>query len=305
MDRFESMSVLVTAVEAGSLSAAARRLGTPLATISRKVAELEAHLNTRLLNRTNRRLMLTDAGRSYVAACRRILEEVGEAEQAVRGEYSAPKGDLLITAPIVLGRLSVLPVAVEFLRAYPDIDIRILLSDGLVNVVEDQVDIAVRIGKLPDSSLVATRIGSIRRVVCGSPAYFAERGIPKRPDDLAAHSCITHEALMSADAWSFATDKSEMSVPIHSRLVVNTAEAAIDAAIAGIGITHVLSYQIANAVQSGALVVVLGEFEPTPSPVSLIHAGGRLLPLKVRAFLDFAAPRLKAGLMPDSPHQTT
>ena len=296
MDRFESMSVLVTAVEAGSLSATARRLGAPLATISRKVAELEAHLNTRLLNRSNRRLTLTDAGQSYVAACRRILEEVGEAERAARGEYSAPKGDLLITAPVVLGRLRALPVVVEFLRAYPDIDIRMMLTDGLVSLVENQVDLAVRIGELPDSSLVATRIGSVRRVVCGSPGYFAERGIPKRPDDLAAHSCITYEGLMSPETWTFAMGKSDVSVPIHSRLVVNTVEAAIDAAIAGIGITRLLSYQIANAVQSGTLVLALGEFEPAPAPVSLVHAGGWLLPLKVRAFLDFAAPRLKVRL---------
>ena len=296
MDRLESMAVLVAAVEAGSLSAAARRLDTPLATISRKVAELEAHLNTRLLNRTNRRLTLTDAGQAYVAACRRILEDVGEAERSARGEYSAPKGDLVITAPVVLGRQRVLPVVVEFLRAYPDIDIRMMLADWLVNVVEEQVDLAVRIGELPDSSLVATRIGAIRRVVCGSAAYFAERGMPKRPDDLAAHSCITHEGLTSSQAWTFATGKSEVSIAIHSRLVVNTAEAAIDAAIAGIGVTRVLSYQVANAVQSGALVLVLREFEPPPSPVSLVHAGGRLLPLKVRAFLDFAAPRLKVRL---------
>jgi hypothetical protein len=150
---------------------------------------------------------------------------------------------------------------------------------------------------VPLNSLVATRIGSIRRVICGSPAYFAERGIPKRPDDPAAHSCVTFEGLMSPDAWTFTTGKSEMSIAIHSRLVVNTAEAAIDAAIAGIGITRVLSYQIANAVQSGVLVVALGEFEPAPSPVSLVYAGGRFPPLKLRASLDFAAPRLKARLV--------
>ena len=172
-----------------------------------------------------------------------------------------------------------------------------MLTDGRVSLVENQVDLAVRIGELPDSSLVATRIGSVRRVVCGSPGYFAERGIPKRPDDLAAHSCITYEGLMSPETWTFAMGKSDVSVPIHSRLVVNTVEAAIDAAIAGIGITRLLSYQIANAVQSGTLVLALGEFEPTPVPVSLVHAGGRLLPLKVRAFLDFAEPRLKVGLM--------
>jgi DNA-binding transcriptional LysR family regulator len=297
MDRLESMSILVAAVEAGSLSAAARRLGTPLATVSRKVSDLEAHLKTRLLNRSSRNLTLTDAGRSYLEACRRILEDVGEAERAASGEYSAPKGDLIITAPIVFGRLHVLPVAMEFLKAYPEIDIRIVLADHVVNLLEDHVDLAVRIGELPDSSLVATRIGAIRRVVCGSPAYFAERGTPQSPDELGQHDCITFEGLSSPHAWGFATAKSEASVPIRSRLVVNTAEAAIDAAIAGVGITRVLSYQIANAMQAGALAVALEEFEPVPAPVSLVYAGQGRLPLKLRAFLDFAAPRLKARLL--------
>lgn len=297
MDRFESMSILVAAVEAGSLSAAGRRLGTPLATVSRKVSELEAHLKTRLLNRSSRKLTLTDAGRAYVEACKRILEDVGEAERAASGEYSAPKGDLIITAPIVFGRLHVLPIAMEFLKAYPDVDIRFVLADRLVNLLEDHVDLAVRIGELPDSSLVATRIGSICRVVCGSPAYFAERGTPKNLGELGMHDCITFEGFSSPNAWVFTTAKSGVSIPIHSRLVVNTAEAAIDAAIAGVGITRVLSYQIANAVQAGVLAVVLEKFEPTPSPVSLVYTGQRLLPLKLRAFLDFAAPRLKARLL--------
>jgi DNA-binding transcriptional LysR family regulator len=296
MDRLESMSILVTAVEAGSLSAAARRLGTPLATVSRKVSELEAHLKTRLLTRSSRQLSLTDAGRSYVAACKRILEDVGEAERAASGEYSAPKGDLMITAPIVFGRLHVLPVLAEFLRVYPDIDIRLVLADRVVNLLEDHVDLALRIAELPDSSLVATRVGAIRRVVCGSPAYFAERGTPKSPGELGTHACVTFEGLMPPDAWTFTKGKSDTSVAIHSRLVVNTAEAAIDAAIAGLGITRVLSYQIANAARTGALTVVLQEFEPAPSPVNLVYTGQRLLPLKLRAFLDFAAPRLKARL---------
>lgn len=173
MDRLESMSILATAAEAGSLSAASRRLGTPLATVSRKVAELEAHLRTRLLHRTSRRLTLTDAGQSYVAACRHILEQIEEAERTAAGEYSAPKGDLVITAPVVFGRLHVLPVATAFLEAYPDIDIRLVLTDRLVNLLEEHVDLAVRLGEPPDSSLIAMRIGEIRRVVCGSPAYFA------------------------------------------------------------------------------------------------------------------------------------
>lgn len=296
MDRFESMSILVAALKAGSLSAAGRRLGMPLTTVSRKVSELEAHLKTRLLTRSRRKLTLTDAGRSYVAACARILEEVDEAERAASGEFSAPKGELIIAAPIVFGRLHVLPIALEFLKAYPDIDMRIALADRAINLLEEHVDLAVRIGDLPDSSLVATRIGSIRRVICASPAYLAAHGTPKVPGDLGGHDCIAFEGLMSAPTWTFGTNRSAVSVAIRSRLVVNTAEAAIDAAIAGVGITRVLAYQVATALRAGDLVLALEDFEPAPWPVSLVHAGGRLLPLKLRAFLDFAAPRLKARL---------
>jgi DNA-binding transcriptional LysR family regulator len=295
MDRLASMSILVTAVEEGSLSAAARRLRTPLATVSRKVSELEAHLKTRLLHRSSRQLALTDAGRTYVEACRRILEDVGEAERAASGEYGAPKGELIITAPIVFGRLHVLPVVTDFLKAFADIDIRLVLADRVLSLVEDHIDLAVRIGALPDSSLVATRVGSIRQVVCGSPAYFADRGIPQSPAELRSHDCITFEGLMSTHAWTFSTGKSPTDVAIRSRLTLNTAEAAIDAAMAGVGIARVLSYQCANAVAAGALTVVLKSFEPAPWPVSLVYAGQRFLPLKLRAFLDFATPRLKAG----------
>ena len=297
MDRLESMSILVAAVENGSLSAAARRLGTPLSTISRKISELETHLKTRLLNRSSRKLTLTDAGRDYVEACKRIIEEVGEAERAASGEYSAPKGDLVITAPIVFGRLHLLPVAMDFLKAYRDVDIRCVLTDRVVNLLEDNVDLAVRIGELPDSSLITTRVGSVRRVACGSPAYFARRATPNDISELAMHDCITFEGLASPDVWVFPTGKSNVSVAVHSRLVVNTAEAAIDAAVAGLGITRVLSYQVADAIQAGLLAVVLEEFEPAYSPISLVYIGQRLLPLKLRAFLDFAAPRLKARLL--------
>jgi DNA-binding transcriptional LysR family regulator len=296
MDRLESMSILVAAVEAGSLSAAARRLGTPLATVSRKVSELEGHLKARLLNRTNRRLTLTDAGQSYVAACRRILEQVDEAERAASGEFSAPRGELIVTAPIVFGRLHVLPVATEFLAAYPEIKVRLALADRVVNLMEDHVDAALRIGALPDSSLMATRIGVIRRVVCASPAYFAARGVPKTLADLAAHDCIGFDVLTTAEAWTFKQERSEISVPISARLTVTTAEAVVDAAISGVGIARVLSYQAAQALRDGRLALALVDFEPEPWPVHLVYTGGRMLPLKLRAFLDFAAPRLKARL---------
>lgn len=291
------MSILVTASEAGSLTAAARRLGVPLATISRKVSALEAHLAAQLLNRSGRRLVLTDAGQAYVAACRRILEEVAEAERTAAGEYSAPKGEVIVTAPIVFGRLHVLPVVIEFLRTFPEIDVRMVLADHVMNLLDSHIDVAVRIGALPDSSLVAIRVGAIRRVVCGSPAYFAARGRPEAPADLGRHDGIIFEGMTSPGVWTFPTGKSETSVAVHSRLVVTTAEAAIDAAIAGVGIARVFSYQAAAAVRAGTLAVVLADYEPPQWPVSLVHAGHPLLPLKLRAFLDTAAPRLKARLL--------
>lgn len=296
MDRLDAMSLFVAAVEAGSLSAAARNVGIPLATVSRKVSDLERHLNTRLLNRSTRRLTPTNAGQAYLAACRRILDDVGEAERAAAGEYSAPTGELAITAPVVFGRLHVLPVVTGFLAAYPDVDIRLTLADRIVQLAEDHIDVAIRIGQLPDSSLVALGVGSIRRVVCASPAYLAEHGMPTTPADLETHSCITFEGLASSASWSFAQGKTEVPIQVRSRLQVNTAEAAIDAAIAGVGLTKVLSYQVDAALRSGTLRILLREYEPEPWPVSLVHAGHGLLPVKLRAFLDFAAPRLKERL---------
>ena len=296
MDRLEAMSILVAAIEAGSLSAAGRRLGMPLATVSRKVSDLEAHLKTRLLNRSSRRLSLTDAGEAYIAASRRILDAVEEAERGASGEYRAPKGELVVSAPILFGRLHVLPLAVEFLEIYPDIDMRLVFSDRVVNLLDEHVDLAVRIGELPDSSLLATRVGSIRRIVCASPRYLAKRSTPKTPGELRDHDCVTFEGFLGSGTWSFGWAKKLEAVPIHSRLVVNTAEAAVDAAVAGLGLTRVLSYQAASAMRAGALEVVLRAFEPPLWPVSLVYAGGRFLPLKVRAFIEFAAPRLKAVL---------
>ncbi len=296
MDRLDAMSVLLGVVDAGSLSGGARLLGTPLSTVSRKISELEALLGTRLLVRSTRRIVLTEAGCSYVAACKRILADVEEAERAAAGEYSAPKGDLAITAPVVFGRRHVLPLVVEFLEMYPEIDIRLILVDRMVHLLEDHVDLAVRIGSLPDSSLVATRLGEIRRIVCGSPAYFAQHGFPQSLSDLSAHACITMNGLTSPAAWTFASGRVEETVGVRSRLTVNTAEAAIDAAVAGLGVTRVLSYQVASMQRAGLIDIVLRDFEPAPWPVSLVHAGQGLLPIKLRAFLDYAGPRLRSAL---------
>jgi DNA-binding transcriptional LysR family regulator len=293
MDRLESMSVLVAVVDAGSLSAAARQLGMPLATVSRKVAELEALLKTRLLTRTTRQLSLTEVGASYVAACRRIIEDVGEAERAATGEYTMPKGDLTITAPVVFGRLHVVPVVAAFLALYPDIDVRLVLADRVVNLLEEHIDAAVRIGELPDSASVAIGLGAIRRVICASPGYLAEHGVPQVPRDLARHRCITFEGIGNARNWVLWADKVPVPVTVRSRLVVNTVDASIEAAMLGVGLTRVLSYQVKDALESGKLDLVLQGFEPPPWPVSLMHAGQAPLPLKLRAFLDFATPRLR------------
>lgn len=296
MDRFEAMSVLVAAVENGSLSAASRKLRMPLPTVSRKVAELEARLHARLLTRSTRKLALTEAGRDYLAACKRILQDVAEAERAVTGEYSAPRGELAIAAPIVFGRMHLQPIVNEFLAAYADVDVRIAFGDRFVNFHEEHFDLAVRIGALPDSSLVASQVGASRIVVCASPAYFRRRGRPGNPADLAAHDCISFEGVTSARAWTFGRGAQAATVAVHSRLVVNTAEAAIDAACAGVGITRVLSYQIEPALRARKLALALREHEPEPRPVNLVHAGHQRMPLKLRAFIDFARPRLRERL---------
>ncbi len=296
MNRLEAMGVFLAVIDAGSLSAAGRKLGMPLATVSRKVSDLEAELKTRLLIRSTRQLTLTEAGRGYVAACRRILDDVNEAERAAAGEYSAPRGDLVLTAPVVFGRLHVLPVLIEFLRAYRQVNVRLVLGDRIVNLLEDHVDLALRIGSLPDSGLVATQLGSIRRVVCASPGYLSKSGAPATPRDLAAHQCISFEPFATANTWRFRENAADISVPIHPRLIVSTAEAAIDAATAGVGITCVLSYQIESALRGGALRLLLESFEPPPLPVSFLYSSQGRLPLKLRALLDFAAPRLRTRL---------
>jgi DNA-binding transcriptional LysR family regulator len=296
MDRFEAMRTLVAAVDGGSLSAASRALGVPLPTVSRRVSDLEAHLRAQLVVRTSRKLSLTDAGRSFVATCRRVLEDLDEAERAASGEYRAPRGDLLITAPVMFGRLHVEPVVLEFLGAYPEINVRLILADYIVDLVENHVDLALRIGHLPDSSLVASRLGSVRWVTCASPAYLARKGTPQAIEDLTVHDCIAFEGLYSSNSWFFGVGKQAVTMPFRPRFAVNTADGAIDAARSGSGIARVLSYQVADAIADGSLIVVLPEFQPAPLPVHFVHTGQAILPQKLRAFTDFAAPRLKVGL---------
>jgi DNA-binding transcriptional LysR family regulator len=298
MDRFGSMSAFVAVVDEGGFSAASRKLGMPLATISRKVSELEELLRVSLFNRSTRKVTLTDSGQQFFETARRLLDELEEAERAASGEYKAPRGELVITAPIVFGRLHLTPIVVEFLKAYPEVSVRLLLSDQITDLLDEHIDLAVRISALPDSSLVAVRVGTIRTVVCASPTYLAKYGTPRHPSDLAAHDCVTRAELSRPNAWLFRIGRSIKHFPVRRRLMVTTAEAAIDAAIADAGLTRVLCYQIVEAERDGDLVKVLCDYEPEPVPVSLVYPGSRLIPLKLRSFIDFAAPRLKQRLQP-------
>lgn len=296
MDRLDAMALLSAAVAEGSFSAASRHLGVPLPTLSRKIADLETHLNTRLLVRSTRKLSLTDAGADYLAAARRILEQVDDAERAVAGEWQQPRGELIVTAPVVFGRLHVLPVVTAFLAHFPEIVVRLVLSDRNLDLLTDHVDLAVRIGSLPDSGLRAVSVGRVRRVLVAAPALLERCGVPEHPDALAALPCVAYEGLSVARTWTFArSDRGPtFTVPIRPRLTVNTVEAGLDAAVAGVGFAQVLSYQAAAVQAMGALRHLLRDYEAPPMPISLLHSGQGRLPLKTRTFLEFAAEHLRA-----------
>ncbi len=296
MDRFETMSVLLAVVEAGSLSAGARQLRAALATVSRKVSDLEQHLGTRLLVRGRRGLVLTDAGRAFVAASRRILGQLEEAEREAAGEFRAPRGALHVTAPIAFGERHLLPITLGFLAEQPEISLRLMLADRQISLADEHVDVALRIGHLADSTLIATRVGSVRRVICASPAYLARNGVPRRPQDLARHDGISFQGFAVAPEWRYRRDSAAFTVEPRPKLAVNTTAAAIQAALAGFGIIRVLSYQVEEEVRSGQLQLLLPDFAPEPLPVSLVYPEDDLLPLKVRCFLDWSVPRLRTRL---------
>ncbi len=299
MDRLEAMAMLVAVTEQGSLSAAARHLRVPLATLSRKVSALETLIGARLLTRTTRKLTLTEAGDAYVAAARRILDDVENAEREAAGEYTTPRGQLTLTAPVMFGRLHVLPLVTEFLATWPEITVRLSLTDRNVDIVEDHVDMAVRISQLPDSTMVATKVGEMRTVVCANPALLATHGTPRRPDDLRNLPCVTVDAPILSSTWRFRVPggPGTTEVRISPRLSVSGTETAAEAAVHGTGIARLLYYQAARGLADGTLRTVLEDYEPEPQPVHLVHASRGQMPLKMRCFLDFAAPRLREVLV--------
>lgn len=291
MDRFETMRVFVAVADEQGFAPAARRLGMSPPAVTRAVSALEERIGTRLLHRTTRIVRLTEAGAGFLADCKRILGEIEDAEASAAGTHAEPRGLLGITAPVLFGRMHVAPIVLDFLTNYPSVSVRLLFRDRLVDLIDEGLDVAVRIAHLPDSSLRAVQVGSVRRVVCASPEYLDARGRPRSPGDILQHDTIAFSPSGTADEWSFG---SGLTVRPAARLLVSGSDVSIAAALSGRGLTRVLSYQVAREVAAGTLEIVLAEFEPPPLPISVVYAEGRRAAAKVRAFVDFTVERLRA-----------
>jgi DNA-binding transcriptional LysR family regulator len=298
-DRLDALAIFVAVAEQLSFAEAARQLSRSPASVTRAVAALEERLQTRLLNRTTRSVALTDTGVRYFEACRRLLATYDELEAVNLDERAQPRGWISVTAPAMFGQLHVLPLVRGFLSDYPQVDVRLLLLDRVVSLVDEGLDLGVRIGHLPDSALLAVRVGQVRRVVCASPQYIARRGVPATPRDLGNHSVVACTAVTPVpDRWSFHRPSGVTSVTVAPRLVVNTAAAAVDAALDNLGLTCIMSYQEEPHAAAGRLQTVLVEYEPPPTPIHIVHPEGRHLPTKVRLFLDHAAEGLRRKFGP-------
>jgi DNA-binding transcriptional LysR family regulator len=294
-DRLDALTIFVAVAEQQSFAEAARQLGRSPASVTRGVAVLEERLQTRLFNRTTRSVALTDAGGRYLENCRRLLAVYDELEAVKLSERTQPRGWINVTAPVMFGRLHVLPLVQEFLGEYPQVDIRLLLLDRVVSLVDEGLDLGVRIGQLPDSSLRAVHVGQVRRVVCAAPQYIARYGVPATPRDLGNHRVVACTAVTPIpDRWSFHGPSGVTSVAVTPRLVVNTTAAAVDAALDGFGLACILSYQAERHMAAGLLQTILVEYEPPPAPIHIVHPEGRHLPAKVRLLLDHAAEALRA-----------
>lgn len=293
MDRFQEMQVFTAVAQDQGFSAAARRLGMSAASVTRAVAALEKRIGTQLLTRTTRSVYLSEAGQRYLEDCRRILAELQEAEDSAAGSHAEPRGQLTITAPVLFGELFVTPLMVSFLTQFPDVTINALLVDRVVSVVEEGVDVAVRIGELPDSNQHAIRVGEVRRVICASPKFLAIHGRPTHPQDLAQAPVIATSSIGQQRSWPFLEGGEMLSVRPEPRLVVTANQAAISAAALGLGFTRVLSYQVASKVASGELEIILADFEMPPLPIHVVYQGGRNAPARVRSFVDFTVKALR------------
>ncbi len=294
MDRFHLMNVLVAVVDAQGFAGAARKLAISPPAVTRAVNELEAHLGLRLLTRTTRSVRVTDAGERYVQDCRRILAEMAEADDSVTGQHSAPRGRLTITAPVLFGRMFVTPIVGEYLQRYPEVNASCLFLDRVVNMVDEGADVAIRIGELPDSTMQAIRVGQVRRVVCASPAYLKAHGLPLTPEDLQRHTIVSASSVTPNPEWRMQHGGAPVSVRLQARMTTTTNDSAIAAVVGGLGLTRLLSYQVAEHLRSRKLKTVLVDFEPEPLPVHVVHREGRHASHRVRAFIDLAIERLRS-----------
>lgn len=296
MDKLTAMRAFVEIADRGSLTAAANALGKAQPTMVRTLATLEAALGTRLLRRTTRRLSLTEEGRGYLARCRQILNDVEDAERALVTGETEPRGTLKITAPVTFGQWHVGPAVFDFLEQYPKVEIELLLLDRVVNLLEEGVDLAVRIGELADSSMIASQVGDMRRVVVASPELLARVGEPDKPEALKVHPCVHFRGLASSNNWRFKTANGEWSVPVQGPFTSNQAIPAVEACASGLGFGHFLAYQVAPWVRSGKLRIVLEDFESVPAPVNLVYTDARLMTPRLRVLLEFMKARLGAAL---------
>ncbi|MEC4593486.1 MULTISPECIES: LysR family transcriptional regulator [Nitrospirillum] len=292
MDRWQAMRIFVKVAETESFAEAARHLHLSAPAVTRAIAALEETIGARLFVRTTRSVKLTEAGGRYFDDCRRILADITEAEAAAAGSYATPSGTLTVTASLLFGQMYVLPIVTDYLDAYPAMTARTFFVDRPVNIVEEGVDVAVRIGRLPDSGFTAIKVGTVRRVVCGAPAYFEKHGVPTAPAELKDHRIAVSTSAWASPEWRFASDQ---RVVIHPTLHCNTNEAAIATAQAGWGLTRVLHYQIGPALLEGRLQVVLSEYEEPPLPIHVLYAEGRQAPAKIRAFVDRAVAALRGN----------
>lgn len=296
MDRLHLMTVFVAVGDEGGFAGAARRLGMSPPAVTRAIASLEARLGVKLLHRTTRHVRVTDAGQRYLDDARRIVAEVDEADEAVAGINAAPRGQLTVTAPVLFGKLFVMPGIVAYLQRYPQVSVSALFLDRVVNMLEEGVDVAVRIGPLPDSSMRAIKVGEVRRVLCASPGYLAAHGIPAQPADLQAHTIIAATNVSPSVEWKFEAAAGAEAVRLQPRLLVTSNDSAIEAARGGLGITRLLSYQVAGLVQSGELQLVLPAYESAPLPIHIVHRESKYGAARVRSFIDLLVERLRADM---------
>ncbi len=293
MDKLQWMTVFVAVAEEESFAGAARRLAMSPPAVTRCIAGLEARLKVKLLDRTTRYVRVTETGQRYLEDARRIIAEVEDAEDAVIGINATPKGHLSITAPVLFGQMYVMPLIVEYLNLYPEMDVSALLLDRNVNLIEEGIDVGIRIGELPDSSMNALRVGSIRRVVCAAPEYLQQHGIPQTPQDLTGHTLISASSISSSTEWKFQENNVITALRIKPRLVVTTNDAAIAAASMGFGITRLMSYQISSQLAAGKLQIILADNELPAIPIHVIHREGRHKSARVRTFIDLVVQRLR------------